>query len=299
MRKVIDEFISYLQIELNYSSNTLNSYIIELNKYKEYLEANGINYLSVNKDIVRQYLKDLDKRKYKNTSISKNLSTLRSFYNFLVRKEKIGKNIFNSIHNPKLEKKLPNFLTEIDIENILTFSDNENYQKNIYTNRDLLVLELLYDTGCRVSELASIKLKDINCEEKSIRILGKGSKERIVYFGEYTKDTMQEYLKERENILGLKVSEFLLVSRESGSLTPRRIAQIIAKIMKELEIKKNVTPHTFRHSFATHLLNNGADLRSVQELLGHSSLSTTQIYTHVSNERLRNVYLKTHPRNNR
>lgn len=297
MEKDISDFLLYLKTELNYSSNTIRSYEIEVRKYEEYLKNTNINYLTMNKDDVREYLKYLDALKYKNSSVSRNLSALRSFYRYLVIKEKIGKNIFNSIRNPKREKKLPNFLTETDIEMIFHFPEAEEYKKSIYTTRDLLIIELLYDTGCRANELVNIKLKDIDYEEKSIKVLGKGSKERIVYYGEYTKDTLKDYLIEREEILKSKNSEYLLVSKESGRLTSRRVAQIIESIIKLVSIKNNVTPHTLRHSFATHLLNHGADLRSVQELLGHSSLSTTQIYTHVSNERLRKVYLEAHPRN--
>ncbi len=295
MKKDVENFIKYLQIELNYSPNTISSYQIELTKYIEYLNKKKVNYLYITKDNVRDYLKHLDQEKYKNSSISKNLSVLRSFYRYLVMQEKISKNIFNSIRNPKLEKKLPNFITELDIEKILNFTNNKNYSCNIYTNRNLLILELLYDTGCRVNELVNIKLNDINIEEKSIKVLGKGAKERIVYFGEYTKETLEKYFEERNFILDGLSTPHLLVSKK-GSLTTRRIAQIINEVIEFLAVKNKVTPHTFRHSFATHLLNNGADLRSVQELLGHASLSTTQIYTHVSNERLRNVYLKTHPR---
>lgn len=299
MKKDIENFLIYLKTELNYSQNTIISYEKELMKYKEYLEKKNIFYLEINKEIVRDYLKYLDALKYKNSSISRNLSALRSFYRFLVIKQKIGKNIFNSIHNPKLEKKLPNFLAEADIEVILHFDENENYKKTIYTSRDLLIIEMLYNTGCRATELVNIKLKDINTEEKSIRVLGKGSKERIVYYGEYAEDTLKKYRKDRDIILNGRQSEYLFVSSESESITTRRVAQIIEKVIKLTALKHNVTPHTLRHSFATHLLNHGADLRSVQELLGHSSLSTTQIYTHVSNERLRQVYLKTHPRNKR
>jgi integrase/recombinase XerC len=296
VEKDISLFLDYLQSELNYSENTIKSYEIELEKYKCFLNENNINYLNINKDNVRNYLKYLDSLKYKNSSISRNLSALRSFYKYLVIKEKIGKNIFNGIHNPKKEKKLPNYLGENDILDILDFVNLENYKESILTNRDLLIIEMLYDTGCRVSELVNIKIKDIDTSDMSIRVLGKGSKERIVYYGEYTKDTLNNYLIDRNVILNGKNSEYLFVSKESGKLTTRRIAQIIDEIIKLVAIKNNVTPHTLRHTFATHLLNNGADLRSVQELLGHSSLSTTQIYTHVSNERLRNVYLATHPK---
>lgn len=296
MENDIRNFLDYLQIELNYSKNTINSYEIELYKYYDYLKSHNVNYLLVGKDQVRDYLKYLDALKYKNSSIARNLSALRSFYKYLVIKGKLGKNIFSSIRNPKKEKKLPNFLSEIDMDILFHFQDSENYKETIYTSRDLLIIELLYDTGCRASELVNIKLLDINRKEKSIKVLGKGKKERIVFYGEYTDDTLNKYLEVRDEILKGKNSEYLLVSRESGKLTTRRIAQILEEIIHIVAIKNKVTPHTLRHSFATHLLNHGADLRSVQELLGHATLSTTQIYTHISNERLRQVYLDAHPR---
>ena len=157
-----------------------------------------------------------------------------------------------------------------------------------------MILNLLYDTGCRGQELVSICLKDIDFKEKSIKVLGKGSKERIVFYGENTEDVLNCYLKDRATLLGKKNSKYLLVTKESGRMTSRRVAQIIDEIVLLVAVRHHVTPHTLRHTFATHLLNNGADLRSVQTLLGHSSLGTTQIYTHVSNERLRNAYLKAH-----
>lgn len=297
MQKDCKNFLDYLSVELNYSPNTIKSYENELLKFKEYLEMEELDYLKINKDNVRSYLKYLDNLKYKNSSIGRNISALRSFYRFLVIKERIGKNIFASIRNPKIERKLPNFLSELDMERILEFSTNENYKPNIYTGRDLLIIELLYDTGCRVDELVNIKLKDVNQTEKSIKVLGKGAKERIVFYGEYGREYLENYLIDREVLLNGRKSEYLFVSLESDQLTTRRIAQIIEDILKIVGIKNKVTPHTLRHTFATHLLNNNADLRSVQELLGHSSLSTTQIYTHVSNERLRQVYLDAHKDN--
>lgn len=293
----IKNYLESLQVELNYSENTIKSYGIELYKYQEFLKDYNISYLKITKEEVRDYLKYLDKMQYKNRSIAKNISSIRSFYRYLVSKGVLEKNIFASIRNPKLEHKLPNYVSEIDMETILNFPNQEEYKKTIYTTRDLLIIELLYDTGCRVEELVTIKLKNINELEKNIKVLGKGAKERIVFYGEYTIDTLHEYLKDREIILDGKSSEYLFVSKESGKLTTRRISQILDNIMKLVAIKNNVTPHTLRHTFATHLLNHGADLRSVQELLGHSSLSTTQIYTHVSNERLRQVYLETHQDN--
>lgn len=297
MEKDSKAFLEYLYTELNYSENTIKSYRNEIEKFKEYLDMEEIDYLKINKDKVRSYLKYLDNLKYKNSSISRNISALRAFYRYLVIKERIEKNIFASIRNPKIEKKLPNYLTEIDMEKILDFRNIETYKENIYTNRDLLIMELLYDTGCRVDELVNIKLKNINETEKSIKVLGKGSKERVVFYGDYAQDYLENYLMDRGILLNGKKSDFLFVSKESDKLTTRRIAQIIDDIVSMVAIKNKVTPHTLRHTFATHLLNHGADIRSVQELLGHSSLSTTQVYTHISNERLREVYLKTHKDN--
>lgn len=294
MEDKIESFLNDLSIEKNYSEATIKTYRNELYKYQEYIEWKKIDYRLVNKEVVRDYLKYLDKLNYKNRSISTNISAIRSFYGYLVIHQVLSKNIFNGIRNPKLEKTLPNFLSEIDVSKILEFSSLPNYKKSIYTTRDELILNLLYDTGCRCQELVSICLKDIDFKEKSIKVLGKGSKERIVFYGENTEDVLNCYLKDRATLLGEKNSKYLLVTKESGWMTSRRVAQIIDEIVLLVAVRHHVTPHTLRHTFATHLLNNGADLRSVQTLLGHSSLGTTQIYTHVSNERLRNAYLKAH-----
>ncbi len=294
MEGKIDSFLTNLKIEKNYSDATIKTYRNELYKYYEYIILKKVDYLTINKDGVRDYLKYLDQLHYKNRSISTNISAIRSFYGYLVLHDVVGKNIFNGIRNPKLEKTLPNFLSEIDVSKVLEFSSYSNYKKSIYTSRDELILNLLYDTGCRCQELVSICLDDIDFKEKSIKVLGKGSKERVVFYGENTDEVLKRYLVDRKTLLGNKKSESLLVTKESGRMTSRRVAQIIDDIVLLVSIKHHVTPHTLRHTFATHLLNNGADLRSVQTLLGHSSLGTTQIYTHVSNERLRSAYLKAH-----
>ena len=179
----IHNYLEYLQVELNYSDNTIKSYEIELYKYQKFLDTHKISYLKITKEEVREYLKYLDKMQYKNRSIAKNISSIRSFYRYLVSKGVLEKNIFASIRNPKLEHKLPNYVSEIDMETILNFPNQEEYKKTIYTTRDLLIIELLYDTGCRVEELVTIKLKNINELEKNIKVLGKGAKERIVFMG--------------------------------------------------------------------------------------------------------------------
>ena len=297
MEKEIKDFLLFLKVEANSSDNTIKSYEIELIKYKEYTYKNKIDYFGIKKDEIRTYLKYLDTLQYKASSIARNISALRSFYRFLVHKGCLEKNIFTSIKNPKKEKKLPNYISEIEMDCLLHFHKTENYKENIYTNRNLLIIELLYDTGCRVEELVNMKLENINKSAKNIKVLGKGSKERIVLYGEYAKEVLDKYLKDREILLNGKESSYLFVAKEKEKLTTRRIAQILEEIIRLVSIKNKVTPHTLRHTFATHLLNHGADLRSVQELLGHASLSTTQIYTHISNERLRQVYLQAHKDN--
>lgn len=293
MNNEIGKFLKYLKEEKRYPMTTIQSYERDLDNYKLFLDEFKIDYLKVNKDDVRKYLKILDERKVKNSTVSRYLSALRHFYAYLLLNGKVNNNVFKLIKNPKKEKKLPNFLQGNELEDIFMAIDVE-------TNlglRNRLIMELLYATGVRLSELDNIKVSDINLSDKEIRVLGKGSKERIVYFGEYALFFLEKYLKgAREELLNGKENEYLLLNNRGEHLTSRGIEQIVDKVVMEAAIKHNVSPHVLRHTFATDLLNNGADLKSVQELLGHSSLSTTQIYTHITNERLRSVYLKSFPR---
>lgn len=291
--KYLDEFIDYLTYELNYSDKTIQSYEENIKKFLECLENKKINYLKVTKDIIRDFLKILDQEKYSNASISQMLSSLRTYYKYLLKEDVINHNPFKSIKNPKLPKRLPNFLSNLQIEDLINIYDFSN-PTNI---RNHLIIELLYSTGIRVSELVNLKISDINFNENSIRILGKGNKERIVLFGEYAKESLDIYLKEaRKTYVKRTQNDFLLLNCFGNKLTTRSIENIIKDCTNKLALKINVTPHTIRHTFATDLLNNGADIKSVQELLGHSSLSTTQVYTHITNDRLKSVYLKAHPR---
>lgn len=292
MKNDILKFTEYLQNELNYSENTIDSYVMELNKFECFLEENKLNYKKITKDNIRSYLKYLDNQKLKNTSMSKNLSSLRTFYKFLVIEGIVENNQFLLISNPKKEKKLPDFLNEIEIEDLLNIYDLNSYDGI----RNRLILELLYATGVRVSELVNIKLKDINYSDKSILIMGKGKKERIVLFGDITANLLEKYLKESRGFyLDGKTSDYLILNKYGKGISVRSIQKLINSCTNKLALKHKVTPHTIRHTFATHLLNHGADIKSVQELLGHESLSTTQIYTHITNDRLRSVYIKTHP----
>ncbi len=284
--EVLDNFFKVLKSEYNYSFYTIKNYKLDLTLFFDFLNKSNINYLYLNKDNVLAYLKYLDKMNLKNSTISRRISALRTFYNYLMNEGLINSNIFLNVKNPKLEKKLPNYLNYTEMEELLESID-------IKTDEGLkrrLLIEMFYSTGCRVSEIINIKVKDIDFLNKKIRIMGKGSKERIVYYGDYAKKYLDKYLSK-----GLD-KDYLFINKHGDKYTVEEIELIVKDIMKHLSIKTHVTPHTLRHTFATHLLNNGADIRSVQELLGHSNLSTTGIYTHVSSDRLKEVYFKTFKR---
>ena len=222
----------------------------------------------------------------------RHISSLRKLFKFLEKNGIIADNPMILVSNPKMPKKLPKYLNYTDIELLLNTPNKEE----VLGLRNALVLELLYSTGIRVSELSNIKINDINFNEREIRILGKGSKERIVLFGKQCKDLLNEYINKSRNKLLKDSNEYLLLNKNGNKLGVRGIQMIVEKTLKESSIKYNISPHTLRHTFATHLLDAGADLMSVKELLGHDSLSTTSIYTHISNEKLRQVYLNSHPR---
>ena len=278
----LGNFLEYLNKELNYSKNTEISYREDITNFLNYLEKNQLNYKKIDGEIIRDYLKYLDEAKLKNSTIARRISALRTFYNYLLNKNIVDTNLFNSIRNPKLEKKLPNYLSYEELAKIL---DNIDISTKIGLRNRLLV-EMFYATGCRVSEMINIKVSDINKSNNSIRIMGKGKKMRIVYFGEYARDYLDRYLP-------LIDTDYLFTQESGDKLSIHDVEYIISDLVKNLALKTHVTPHTLRHTFATHLLNNGADIKTVQELLGHSSLNTTGIYTHVSNERIKEVYRKT------
>lgn len=287
MDDVLNKYYDYLKYELNYSDLTISDYQQHLGKYKEYLNERKLNYLKVNKDDVIEMLKYLDGLKLSNRTISNVLSALRSFYNYLLDEGIIETNIFKLVSNPKLEKKLPNFLSYEDLRTIIESIKTDNP----LGLRNRLIIELLYATGMRVSELVNLKVDDFNFDDQSIRIFGKGRKERIVYYGEYAKDVLIQYLQSKNTN-----SEYLILNNKGEKITTRGVEKIVDKVVNEACINNNVTPHTFRHTFATHLLNTGCDIKSVQELLGHSSLNTTEIYTHITNDYLKSEYLKSMPR---
>lgn len=287
MKKLIKEYLDYLKYIRGYQENTINSYLIELTKYASYLKEKKINYLIISKDEIYAYLKYLDDLGYKNSSVARHLSALRGFYDYLKREGQIDTNIYKLIKNPKLEKKLPNVLNDEEINKIFAFSKDEK-PKNILTR---VLFEVIYATGIRVSEFINIKESDIDFTEGSIRILGKGKKERIVYFGEYASLALKDYLVVREKIKK-EDTDYLFLNVSGYRLKRRSAEQIVYDWINNVSINHHISPHTLRHTFATSLLTHGADIRTVQELLGHEKLGTTQIYTHLTSDYLKEEYFK-------
>ena len=293
---MLDKFCDYLKNQKNYSDYTILNYKKDLEEYFEFLDNKKYSYKEMDYKKCVEYLVYLDQKQLKKTSVSRRLSSIRTFYKFLVLNNYTDNNPFLLVSSPKKEKRIPKFINYQGIDEIFNIPNT----KTPDGQRERVILEVLYGAGVRVSELVNIKLKDIDFNNKTILIFGKGSKERIVSFGNPAKEAMNEYIKSGRGLLLNDVkSDYLIVGKEKESLTTRRIEQIIDSLITKTSIKMNITPHMFRHTFATHLLDQGCDLIAVQELLGHESLSSTEIYTHVSNEHLREVYLKCHPRSNK
>ncbi len=293
MEQKIEAFTEYLTYQKKYSSYTVESYKIDLVSYKDYLSRERLNYLEIEYSDIRFYLMYLkEEKKEKNSSICRNLSALRTFYNYLVNKNIINKNPFSYVSGPKKEKRLPRYFEYNELEELFNTPD-------ITTpigQRDSLILEMLYATGLRVGELVNIKIKDINRSERTILVLGKGGKERFCHYGEYAEDVLETYLNNGYKKLNANKIEYLLINNKKTKLTERGVRDILTRIIKKTNLTKNISPHMLRHSFATHLLNEGCDITSVQQLLGHESISATQIYTHVTTERLKEVYYNSFPR---
>lgn len=285
----IEEFLQYLKVIKKHSSNTITNYQLDLIDFYKFSEG---KILEVNKDTINKYLMNLYQKDYHKSSIARRLSSLRSFYNYLEKKKIVKKNYFKLIKNPKKEYSLPKYVCEEDVEKMLSIPD----ARNVYGKRNLLIIQMLYATGVRVSELVNIKINDINIKERTIRILGKGDKERIVVFGNNTQEALKDYLKNGRWKLEKRKSEYLFLNKDGKKLSTRYIRKILNDNVIKGSISKHVSPHMLRHTFATGLLNNGADLVSVKDMLGHSSLNTTSIYTHVTDEKIKQIYNKAHPR---
>lgn len=294
MEELINRFEKYLRVEKNFSIHTVKNYIQDITNFLEYMKQNKITKVSqISYDNVRSYLSYLYTRNLSKNSVSRNLSAVRTFFKWLFKEGKIEDNPMLLVTSPKKDKKLPTYLNYEDIEKILKIPDINT----ALGKRDSAILEMLYSTGIRVGELVSIKLSDISFHNCMISVFGKGSKERNVLFGDILYSKLKLYIDAgRNELLKNKQSEFLFLNHHGNPLTERGIEDILNRVIRKGDLDFSIHPHMLRHTFATHMLDNGADLKVVQELLGHENLSTTQVYTHVSNERLRRVYLSAHPR---
>ncbi len=297
INKTIHNFIIYIKIEKNLANNTLDNYQRDLNDFSLYLEKVGIVDINeTNHDLLVNYITTLFDRNYSKSSISRKISCLKSFYKYLYLKEYLSENKASLINLPRKERKIPDFLNKDEMNQFfLTFNDD-----NILNSRNKLMVLLMYFTGLRVSELVNLKISQLYLYDKYLKISGKGSKERIIPLNDGLIDPINKYLnKTRRDILGFNYSDYLFVNKNGKPLTRQGFFKIIKKHTSLAMINKNVSPHTIRHSFATHLLNNGIDLRSVQILLGHSDISTTQIYTHINNDYIKKSYFENQSKGNK
>ena len=285
MNRYINKFVSYLEIEKNYSAHTILNYRLDLEELAKFLDKTPIE--SVDYQFLRRYLAHIRTRQYKPRSLARKMSSIRSFFKFLQRENLIKNNPAVLLMSPKLDKVLPNFLTETEMVQFIESPSTKKWMGK----RDKAILEILYSTGIRVSELVGLDLEDVDLIGNIAKVAGKGKKERLVPIGEQAINALQDYLCSRKF-----KSTAIFLNKNGKRLTAKGVCDITHKYIKTLSDTKEISPHVLRHSFATHLLNRGADLRSVQELLGHVNLSTTQIYTHVTTDRLKQIYDKAHPR---
>ena len=294
MENQLEEFIYFLSVERGLSKNTLESYKRDIRSFLEYLKKNDIQDVSIaSRELIVNYMQYLKENGKATSSISRNLASLRSFYQFLLQEGALEENPAQQVDPPRLEKKLPRVLSFEEVESLLEQpSDNDSIGP-----RDKAMLELLYASGIRVSELVVLNVTDFNPEVGFLRCRGKGMKERIVPIGSVSIRKVQDYLTRcRPYLVKNNDEKSLFLNQHGRRLTRQGFWKILKKYAQQANLNGAVTPHTLRHSFATHLLENGADLRSVQEMLGHSDISTTQIYTQITRRKIREIYDKTHPR---
>ena len=295
-KEFIEGFKSYLSVEKNFSDHTLSAYCSDIISYIIWLDKTSCIDVDFNK--LREYLHFIQKFEYKKTTIARKTASIRTFYKYLYRERYIDNNPAVSLSAPKRPKSLPKFLTTDEIEKIL----NNIKIETPAGFRNRVILELLWATGMRVSELSNLNFGDLNLDENEIRVFGKGAKERIVLVSQRAKEYLTQYIKTARNLLapGYDISEIndnspVFINNTGYRLQNKTIRNAINEVVEKIELPKKVTPHVFRHSFATHLIENGADLRVVQELLGHAGISNTQIYTHISMKHMQEVYDTAHP----
>ena len=290
--KELNDYLDFLKYQKNYSDYTIESYLNDICEYLDYINSEGLAFKDIEYSDIRFFLMYLkETKKDNNSSIDRKLSALRGFYKYMANEGIVKSNVFSLVSGPKKSKKLPRYFEYNELEEMFNVPDDTPLGQ-----RDLLLLEMLYATGCRVGELVSMKVSDIDFGRRNILILGKGNKERYVTYGEYCEDALKKYLNDGYKTLNKNNIDYLFLNNNGGALTERGVRFILEKIIKQTGINKNISPHMIRHSFATHLLNEGCDLLTVQKLLGHESIKATQIYTHVTTDRLKEVYYQSFPR---
>ena len=281
-------FLNYLLVDKGLSNNTVKAYEADISSFFQWWDNEELKYKNLQEDHINQYISFLFQRKMRSSSVNRKISSIKSFYIFLVKRNFVKNSPLNDLVTPKQEKYLPESMSEAEVDKLLNSPDVSNKIEN----RDKAMIEMLYATGMRISELVNLKMTDVDMKRCVVKVFGKGSKERLVPFGETALDSLRSYLNEREQ----SSSKEIFLSNRGKKMTRVAFWQRVKVYLIRENLKNSISPHTLRHAFATHLLNRGADLRSVQLLLGHSDLSTTQIYTHIAKQRLSDVLKKHHPR---
>ncbi len=284
--------MDYIRLK-NLSSHSIKAYEGDIEEFLMFLEEQGVDLREVSFQDVRSYIAGLTRKNLSRETVNRKISSLKGFFKFLRKKNYIESNPMDLIKGLKKDRYLPSFLFEEEVEKILNIEEED-----FWSLRNRAIFEFLYSTGCRVSELTALNLGDIDLKEGRAKVIGKGNKERIVYLGREARDVLKRYLAKRRYYIKSDIPDAanaLFVNRQGRRLSSRGVRYVLSNYIRKLGILKHVSPHTFRHSFATHILDRGADIRVVQELLGHSSPSTTQIYTHIGLEKLKSVYLMAHP----
>ena len=281
-------FLNYLLVDKGLSNNTVKAYEADISSFFQWLDNEDLKYNNLQEDHINQYISFLFQRKMRSSSVNRKISSIKSFYIFLVKRNFLKNSPLNDLVTPKQEKYLPESMSEAEVDKLLNSPDVANKIEN----RDKAMIEMLYATGMRISELVNLKITDVDMKRCVVKVFGKGSKERLVPFGETALDSLKSYLNDREQ----SSSKEIFLSNRGKKMTRVAFWQRVKIYLIRENLKNSISPHTLRHAFATHLLNRGADLRSVQLLLGHSDLSTTQIYTHIAKQRLSDVLKKHHPR---
>ncbi|MCT8334977.1 site-specific tyrosine recombinase XerD [Leptospira sp. 85282-16] len=291
--QLLQTFQEYLSVEKGLSDNSIYSYGYDLNKFAIFLEKEHINFLEVKANDIMRFLEEERERKISAKTLAREVVAIRQFYKYLRDEKRLDSNPTEKIETPEVARTIPDYLTQAEIDELF----RNIKEDNLYELRDKCIFELLYSSGLRISEACNLKMTDIDMENMTITVEGKGGRQRLVPFGEKSLDILKKYLSEsRTEILKKRTCEFVFVSKKGSYINRKSVWRLLNHYIKRTKIKKKVTPHTLRHSFATHLLENHADLKSVQELLGHIDISTTQIYTHMANKTLKEVHKKFHPR---